>query len=668
MVESKKRSVSHKIAWQFGLVLLITGIAIVSGVIIMRNAKNYVSNFYNRELPIKDLSNLAYQNSLMGLTEINVYRTTHDEARRTSAINYLKDAQKCFDELLQKVTAHDKAAVDSLIDLTTQYQVLMHECIEIGNLLSRTHDEMDIVKSEYFFPNIDKLQLACIEHADRTNPQEAARRVKLISDLLHLVDVSKGTISDASLVKQATEKTAAMLGQISKFAPTIGQAETMKTMLGGVKEYTEKTKKYYGYLAEVTEKNKQAEQLSQIVLKKEQELAQKHTKSADNIIHALNSGMSNSQKIMLILLIVSIVVCIGLIVMMTRNTVEPIKNAVEGINRITKGDLTYTVGKKSNDEFGQIADNLNAMNQNLRNVVGNIIVGADNIFQSSSEMSHASQMMSMGAGQQAASAEQVSASVEQMSASINQNNENARQTEKIARKALESIREGSNASVQSVAAMKDIATKISIIDEIAFQTNILALNAAVEAARAGEHGKGFAVVAAEVRKLAERSATAASEIDKVSKDGVQISENAGQLLKNILPDIQKTVDLVIEIAEASNEQTSGIEQINNAVQQLNEITQEYAASAEQLASSSQNLAQESETLKQAVAYFKIDEKDIAKQQTVHDKTKAVAIENSSVEQKSNVNAARKPNSIVSSTGGADIQLSDNGKDSDFEKF
>ncbi|MFP4526037.1 MAG: methyl-accepting chemotaxis protein, partial [Bacteroidales bacterium] len=183
--------------------------------------------------------------------------------------------------------------------------------------------------------------------------------------------------------------------------------------------------------------------------------------------------------------------------------------------------------------------------------------------------------------------------------------ENAKQTEKISGKASDRISEGNQATQHSVEAMKEIAEKISIINDIAFQTNILALNAAVEAARAGEHGKGFAVVASEVRKLAERSAEAASEIDEKSKSGVGISEKAGQQLEEIVPEIEKTSKLVQEITAASNEMNSGADQVNNAIQQLNQVTQQNAASSEELATGAEELSSQAEQLKQVISYFNV---------------------------------------------------------------
>ena len=195
--------------------------------------------------------------------------------------------------------------------------------------------------------------------------------------------------------------------------------------------------------------------------------------------------------------------------------------------------------------------------------------------------------------------------MEEMSANIQQNTDNAQETEKISLSATEKVKEGYKSAAISVNAMKEIAEKISIINDIAFQTNILALNAAVEAARAGEHGKGFAVVAAEVRKLAERSKIAADQIDQLSKNGVEISQKAGKQLEEVVPEIEKTAKLVQEITAASFEQNSGSNQINNAIQQLNQITQQNAAASEEMATSSEELAGQAEQLKNIISFFKL---------------------------------------------------------------
>lgn len=247
------------------------------------------------------------------------------------------------------------------------------------------------------------------------------------------------------------------------------------------------------------------------------------------------------------------------------------------------------------------------MVEKLREIVTSITTGADSIAIASNEMSSTSQEMSQGASEQASSAEEVSSSMEEMASNIQQNTENAQQTEKIALSAVEGIREGYKSTEISVSSMKNIAEKIKIINDIAFQTNILALNAAVEAARAGEHGKGFAVVAAEVRKLAERSKVAADEIDELSQSGVSISEKAGKQLGEIVPEIEKTAKLVQEITAASLEQTSGAEQVNNAIQQLNQVTQQNAAASEEMATSAEELSSQADQLKDYVSYFKIGE-------------------------------------------------------------
>ncbi|MEW6521939.1 MAG: methyl-accepting chemotaxis protein, partial [Thermodesulfobacteriota bacterium] len=208
--------------------------------------------------------------------------------------------------------------------------------------------------------------------------------------------------------------------------------------------------------------------------------------------------------------------------------------------------------------------------------------------------------------EQAAAAEEASSSMEQMSSNIRQNADNALQTEKIAVKSASDAQEGGKAVNQTVGAMKEIAGKISIIEEIARQTNLLALNAAIEAARAGEHGKGFAVVASEVRKLAERSQKAAAEISELSSASVEVAEKAGDMLSKMLPDIQKTAELVQEISAASKEQDTGAEQINKAIQQLDQVIQQNAGASEEMSSTAEELSAQAEQLQGIIAFFKVD--------------------------------------------------------------
>jgi len=300
--------------------------------------------------------------------------------------------------------------------------------------------------------------------------------------------------------------------------------------------------------------------------------------------------------------------------------VENLKGAAHVAEQIAAGDLT--VQAKALSERDMLGQALVRMLDNLRRTVTQVASAAANVANGSEEMSSTAQQLSQGASEQASSAEESTSSMEEMAASVQQNADNARQTDKIASKAAEDARSSGDAVAQTVGAMKQVAEKISIIEEIARKTDLLALNAAVEAARAGEHGKGFAVVASEVRKLAERSRTAAAEISRLTADGVKTSDGAGQLLARLVPDIQKTAELVREIAASSAEQSSGAAQVNKAMQQLDQVIQQNASASEELASTAEELSGQAEVLQSAVAFFKVG--DVQRAQVVQTKRKSTA--------------------------------------------
>ena len=290
--------------------------------------------------------------------------------------------------------------------------------------------------------------------------------------------------------------------------------------------------------------------------------------------------------------------------------VGPINEVRRIMTAIEQGDLTQNITNDYQGDFKALKEAVNNTVGKLSDTITQVRTAADALTNASGQVSATAQSLSQSSSEQAASVEESSASVEEMSASINQNAENAKVTDNLASKTAVEATEGGGAVKNTVDAMKKIAQKIGIIDDIAYQTNLLALNAAIEAARAGEHGKGFAVVAAEVRKLAERSQVAAQEIGGLAGDSVGLAERAGHLLDEIVPSIRKTSDLVQEIASASQEQSSGVAQINNAMNQLNQTTQQNASASEELAATAEELGGQAEQLQQLMQFFTIDERNM----------------------------------------------------------
>ncbi|MGE0083164.1 MAG: methyl-accepting chemotaxis protein [Desulfococcaceae bacterium] len=547
-----------------------------------------------------------------------------DTAHRTKdylnqALSY-EDLEKDFSELMKHISDRDLTGRFSEIrSLVLQIREIEIQNADIEKQIAEFTD-FSILQSNTFIQKISekladenleqsvtKLERAVIAGASVNTSANYEIKV-LFEKLKNNIKVKDEILNYLDIAIRNTEKDRVRLSG----TPFVKLAEDSMAAISKVKElslhYIRNMEKYHSVQKDIFQKIEESIQ----------EVDQAGAALSRSFFGKIRMYLRN----IVILLFITVTIGALLSLFVAKSIFESLKNAAEVTKMIASGDLTVTVDTGNNDEIGQLMKSMKNMAEKLREIIGEVRQvteqvdsGMRMIRTGTEELSATASDLSQGANEQAASSQQVSASMEEMTSGIRQNADNASETGKIALSCAQNAEKGGKAVEETVAAMKKISEKISIIDEISTQTNFLALNAAIEAARAGGQGKGFAVVASEVRKLAVESKKAAAGISKLSASSVEIAEKAGEMLHQIVPDIRKTAELVHEITVSGNEQILGAEQVNTALQQLDFVIQKNAQAAEHLAATATELAAganetavvQMKKLKQSIGFFRISE-------------------------------------------------------------
>ncbi|HKJ05738.1 MAG TPA: methyl-accepting chemotaxis protein [Geopsychrobacteraceae bacterium] len=584
---------------------------------------------------------------------------------------YSEDASEKLHNLEMKV--HQKLKTNSSLKLAMQNDLLMDYELQLTNLVLAAMDAI----------------------IDKEEGQVSPERLAIMDDAIAFLE---GNINELENIAEEYNEVAAIAALRSDITNLKKGIRTdLVSLIESSAKDIQRMAEEFKLMDEILDIDSEALEASLLII---EDSVREEFAEAGAELHATMATASNVGLLAFVLVLGSL---LPILYFVGRSILRPLEVAVNTARRMARGDISMEIEVTSNDETGvllgamkemvgstremaSVADeiskgnlqvkveersaedvlglSLREMLGRLTEIIQNVRMSSGNVSSGSQALSAASEEMSQGATEQASSAEEASASIEEMTANIRQNADNAQQTEGIAIKTAQDAEDGGKAVADTLIAMKEIANKINIVEEISRQTNLLALNAAIEAARAGEHGKGFAVVAAEVRKLAERSQVAAGEISTLSVTSVDVAEQAGKLLEIIVPNIRKTAELVQEISAASKEQDSGADQIGKSIQQLDMIIQQNASSSEEMASTAEELSTQAEALEDIIAFFKVDLKGYKAQvapKLVQTNQKTIPVD---------TGTARSEDLVQKTAVGADINLEAgaDSTDNEFERF